>query len=297
MALPDTHQTKLSTCTDLYVGLEPYRNNNNASLAGGIFGTTAPAVFGLLSAIELHPDNPQCGVFAPEGGFRCVSAAMEKLCLDLGVAIRCNQTVLSVSNSGVWVRGIDNDDGGSFLAADLVVVNADLPYAQKSLVTNGANDPMQQQRQLQRYDWEDKYRFSSGVIAFHWATNVSLDALNTHNVFLQAGSQATARKSWSPLRCEEAMSGPSNFSSPDQACNFYVHRPINLDPTAAPPVRKQMISDHLSSPNHFRFLSYLDVFLGLRFYYSSLSMLYFETARMVCYQGSIVCAGGICGSV
>jgi hypothetical protein len=30
-------------------------------LLGGVIETTAPAVFGLLAAIELHPENPKAG--------------------------------------------------------------------------------------------------------------------------------------------------------------------------------------------------------------------------------------------
>ena len=216
----------LASFQDLYVGLEPYRNNN--SFAGGVFGTTAPAVFGLLAAIELHPENKKCGVFAPEGGFRCVSAAMEKLCTDLGVVIRCNQTVTSVSSSGVNIRGAD-DTASTFVEADLIVMNTDLPYAQATLLRN--NDDAD----TETYDWTEKYKFSSGVIAFHWSTNKTLDELNTHNVFLQASKDVDAKESWSCLR--ETFNPPCRFSS-NNAYNFYVHRPSKVDPSCAPSVRK-----------------------------------------------------------
>lgn len=49
----------LASFQDLYVGLEPYRNNQ--LVAGGVFRSTAPAVFGLLAAIELHPTNKKSG--------------------------------------------------------------------------------------------------------------------------------------------------------------------------------------------------------------------------------------------
>lgn len=49
----------LASFQDLYVGLEPYRNDNK--LFGGVLQTTAPAVFGLLAAIELHPKNDKAG--------------------------------------------------------------------------------------------------------------------------------------------------------------------------------------------------------------------------------------------
>lgn len=49
----------LASFQDLYVGLEPYRNN--AMVGGGVLQSTAPAVFGLLAAIELHPSNRKSG--------------------------------------------------------------------------------------------------------------------------------------------------------------------------------------------------------------------------------------------
>lgn len=49
----------LASFQDLYVGLEPYRNQE--LIGGGVFQSTAPAVFGLLAAIELHPSNSKSG--------------------------------------------------------------------------------------------------------------------------------------------------------------------------------------------------------------------------------------------
>jgi hypothetical protein len=49
----------LASFQDLYVGLEPYRNQE--LFGGGVLTSTAPAVFGLLAAIELHPTNSKGG--------------------------------------------------------------------------------------------------------------------------------------------------------------------------------------------------------------------------------------------
>ena len=49
----------LASFQNLYVGLEPYRNDE--LFGGGVLRTTAPAVFGLLAAIELHPSNKNAG--------------------------------------------------------------------------------------------------------------------------------------------------------------------------------------------------------------------------------------------
>ena len=49
----------LASFQNLYVGLEPYRNNDK--IGGGVLEKTAPAVFGLLAALELHPTNDMAG--------------------------------------------------------------------------------------------------------------------------------------------------------------------------------------------------------------------------------------------
>ena len=49
----------LASFQDLYVGLEPY--SNNEQIGGGVLKKTAPAVFGLLAALELHPTNDKAG--------------------------------------------------------------------------------------------------------------------------------------------------------------------------------------------------------------------------------------------
>jgi len=59
-ALFESNKMKaLASFQDLYVGLEPYVNK--AQMAGGVMKKTAPAVFGLLAAIELHPTNKKSG--------------------------------------------------------------------------------------------------------------------------------------------------------------------------------------------------------------------------------------------
>jgi phytoene desaturase (3,4-didehydrolycopene-forming) len=117
------------------------------------------------------------------------------------------------------------------MPADLVIVNADLPFATKCLLSiektttesrdSYSNDIL--------FDWDDRFDFSSGVIAFHWSLNKRLDDLNTHNVFLVAGSRSQAEFSWRVLR----KGFPSDIASLEPF-NFYVHRASNTDPTAAP---------------------------------------------------------------
>jgi len=218
----------LASFQDLYVGLEPYENSN--LLGGGVLRSTAPAVFGLLAAIELHPTNKNAGVFAPIGGFQAVTNAMENLLGEKGVEIRCETTVTGVTNEGVWARGNDNEGESEFISADLVIVNADLPYAKESLLMKeNDNSPPKEPT----FDWDDNFDFSSGVISFYWSLDKPLDALNTHNVFLSTKSRTEAEASWKVLR-EQPTLFDKDTREEDAPFNFYVHRASKTDPTAAP---------------------------------------------------------------
>lgn len=216
----------LASFQDLYVGLEPYANDRE--ILGGVIKKTAPAVFGLLAAIELHPTNRKSGVFAPIGGFQAVSRAFEKLAIDCGVEVMYNKTVTSISTNGVWYH---NEQGqNDFIRADLVICNADLPFAKETLV--GTERLLHSQNHLQRYDWDDRYDFSSGVIAFHWSVNKRCDSLETHNVFLIAAEREKAVLSWNAIRYNDPTI-PA-FEDDEFPFNFYVHRASKTDETAAP---------------------------------------------------------------
>ncbi|GAX20658.1 hypothetical protein FisN_32Hh044 [Fistulifera solaris] len=215
----------LASFQDLYVGLEPFANKDLP--LGGVIDTTAPAVFGLLSAIELHPTNNKCGVFAPIGGFRAVTNGMESLARDLGVVIKTETTATKVTSEGVYCCETSNTNKIWFEAADFTVINADLPYAKKTLLDNN-----QQVDEWPTYDWDDSCRFSCGVIAFHWSFTKTLDDLYTHNVFMSVKSRSSAEKSWEVIRGNNRKKGfELDNNSP---FNFYVHRASLTDPSAAP---------------------------------------------------------------
>ena len=189
-------------------------------------------------------------VFAPIGGFQAVTNAVEALAEDLGVMIEYGKTVTSVEASGVHVRdtindsddGIRNEEGSMFIPADLVIVNADLPYATKSLLptrSNGSSATSVSATALTqpRFDWDESFDYSSGVISFHWSVNQVLDDLNTHNVFMVAESRANAEQSWNVLRKGKNNGKDREENAeldPNSPFNFYVHRASKTDQTAAP---------------------------------------------------------------
>lgn len=132
------------------------------------------------------------------------------------------KTVTSVKSDGVHVVDTLDPSKTDFIPSDLVVVNADLPFATQTLINAGEGAKP-------RYDWDDKFDFSSGVIAFHWSVDKALDDLNTHNVFLVANNRAQATESWRAVRSPDMPT-----DSAVEPFNFYVHRATKTDPSAAP---------------------------------------------------------------
>ena len=185
----------------------------------------------------IYPSYSITLVFAPVGGFESVTKALERLNEELGVNILYDKTVTAIEESGVHVVNTESTESSSpknkdtnpnkeFLSADLIVVNADLPYAATSLIQT---KNVTEQEAAAKFDWDDSFTYSSGVISFHWSINKSLDDLNTHNVFLMAGSKSQAELSWNILR-----TNTGNVEG-DMPFNFYVHRASKTDPSAAPP--------------------------------------------------------------
>jgi len=240
----------LASFQDLYVGLEPYANKGK--LGGGVLRKTAPAVFGLLSALELHPTNDRAGVFAPVGGFRRVAESMHDLCVDKGVRFQFGASVTTVTDEGVYFTCNNNREEEAerdFLAADLIICNADVPFATKTITrpkTSSEETIEDGQRLYQEtYDWNDEFDYSSGVLAFHWSVSKRLDALNTHNVFMSANTTSDARESWSVLRDDGSGNSGGNdgtsSSMKGRPFNFYVHRASKADDSAVPPGRDSIM--------------------------------------------------------
>jgi phytoene dehydrogenase-like protein len=260
----------LASFQDLYVGLQPFRSTN--AIGGGVGDSTAPAVFGLLSAIELHPEVG--GVYAPIGGFRAVQESLQHLATSYcNVTIQYNCTAVRVTNHGVHYynttpREETEPPTLQYIKGDVIVINADLPYAEESLLQEQQQEskataateftaqhpeknaptvkeygterqymslPEQDEIRNMKYDWNDRYQFSSGVIAFHWSVNQSLEELNTHNVFLSATNRTNAYQSWNYVRNVTSPTS-SMMTNVNEPFNFYVHRASKTDPTAAPKV-------------------------------------------------------------
>lgn len=157
-----------------------------------------------------------------------MSESFAKLARAQGVTIKTSMTVTKVQTDGVHVRSGEDKDT-QFVPADLVIVNADLPYASKSLLES---PQVQVSPQNPRFDWDDSFLYSSGVVAFHWSIGKNLKDLQTHNVFLAASKgRSQSEKSWRILR--GATKDTPNYDTVEPF-NFYVHSPSKTEASAAP---------------------------------------------------------------
>lgn len=114
-----------------------------------------------------------------------------------------------------------------------MIVNADLPYATQTLLSarKEKRSSTDVSPPKETFDWDESFDYSSGVIAFHWSLDKRLEKLNTHNVFLIASDRSQSEKSWQTLRDNPSFAGKEVSIEP---FNFYVHRPVKTDPSAAP---------------------------------------------------------------
>ncbi|BBM99205.1 phytoene desaturase (3,4-didehydrolycopene-forming) [Marchantia polymorpha subsp. ruderalis] len=179
------------TFQDLYVGLTPYN---------------APGVFSLLAATELTD-----GVWYPVGGFAKVRDGLAQAAQKVGATITTKATVKRIDHANGQVQGVTLEDG-TFMRANIVVANADLPYVYNSLL--GSKVKTQASKLLSS-------KYSASVIAFQWALSSRLERLSHHNVFLS--------------NCyEESWHRATDASTILERPNFYVHAPSRTDSTVCP---------------------------------------------------------------
>ena len=176
---------------DLYVGLSPYN---------------APAVFSLLTAIELSD-----GVYYPVGGFHQIPKLLRKRCEELGVRFRYGAEVEKILGASEGsrpssVKGVQLA-GGEEVLSDLVIANPDLPYVEENMLPEGTEREM------------DGVEYATPVVSFYFAMDKRFDALGHHTICLSTDYE----RSWKDITDKGEF--PPRF-------NFYVHAPSRTDPSA-----------------------------------------------------------------
>lgn len=111
--LKDPRTQRVYSFQAMYAGLSPY---------------DALAIYAVIAYMDSI-----AGVFFPKGGMHAVPTAMAAAAEKHGVTFRYNTTVTKIEHNGNRASGVITDTGER-IAADVVMVNADLPVAHKDLL-------------------------------------------------------------------------------------------------------------------------------------------------------------------
>lgn len=177
------------TFQNIYVGQDPYK---------------ASAVFSMLPFLELTE-----GVWFPKGGMSKITENLLEIAIRNGVKIEYNSPVKEIRVNGRKAEGVLLEDGNSY-NADIIVNNADLPYAYTDLLPDAG-----MKRKMKRM------KYACSAIVFHWAMDQTFDQLEQHNVFIAKNLKQGLKSIF------EGGEMPDDFS-------FYLHSPAKSDKTAAP---------------------------------------------------------------
>ena len=185
------HLRMAYTFQNIYVGQNPF---------------TSPALFSMIPAAELAEGS----FFPATGGMYNIVERLLGEALKLGVSINFNSPVSRILISGNRAKGILLEDAKT-IEADLVISNADLPYAYRELLPD--------RRRSERIE---RMKYSCSALCFHWGLDKTYPQLDQHNVFLSDNFREGLNKIF-----REKTIG-------NNPC-FYVHAPARNDPSAAPP--------------------------------------------------------------
>jgi phytoene desaturase len=185
----DPHLKAAFTFQNMYLGLSPF---------------DAPATYSLVQYTELAD-----GVWFPLGGIYRVIESLAAIAKAQGVRFLYNTPVNRIEVDGDRATGVVLQDG-SFLGADVIVANADLPYVYSQLLPDSA--------EAQRLE---RLKYTCSAIMFYWGIDRVYPQLGTHNVFLAGDYRASFDRIF------------NDHLIPDEP-SFYVHAPARTDPSAAP---------------------------------------------------------------
>jgi phytoene desaturase len=176
---------------NMYLGLSPY---------------DAPATFSLLQYTELGD-----GVWFPKGGLYRPIETLANIAAGLGVRFEYGTSVRGIQVNGRRAEGVSLEDG-TFVKADVVVANADLPYVYSNLLPDDGSA-----ERLARK------KFTSSALMFYWGVQGEKSPeLLHHNVFLADNEyQPSFDKIFKELTLPQTPS-------------FYINAPARTDASFAP---------------------------------------------------------------
>jgi phytoene desaturase len=177
----------------------------------GLHPTTCSSVFSVIPFLEL-----EFGVWHVMGGFRALAAGMKKAAEDLGATFRMSSPVAKVLVENKKAVGVELLSGEK-LYADVVVVNADLPYAARTLIDESWREGTRLSNEALQ-----KAKYSCSTFMLYLALDKKYAELPHHLIYL---SNAARRTDKDALEDRHA-----DLDDPP----FYVVNPNVTDPVGAP---------------------------------------------------------------
>ena len=175
------------------------------AMYAGLAPQDALAVYSIISYMDTV-----AGVYFPRGGIHAIPQALADAATEHGATIRYATRADRIEVANGRARAVLTSDGER-IAADVVVVNADLPTAYREFLPR-----RYQPRRL------NKLRYSPSCFLLHAGSPVSYPRLAHHNIFFGRAWSETFREIIDRGRL---MSDPS----------FLVSNPSQTDPSLAPP--------------------------------------------------------------
>lgn len=177
----------------------------------GLHPTTCSSVFSVIPYLEL-----EFGVWHVLGGFRALAKGMMKAAQDLGARFRMSSPVAKVLVENRRAVGVELLSGEK-LYADVVVVNADLPYAATTLIDEQWRDGTRLSNAALK-----KAKYSCSTFMLYLGLDTVYRDLPHHLIYL---SDAARRTDQDALEDRHA-----DLDDPP----FYVVNPNVTDPADAP---------------------------------------------------------------
>ncbi|MEV8506916.1 phytoene desaturase family protein [Actinoplanes sp. NPDC051475] len=176
------------------------------AMYAGLAPHDALAIYAVIAYLD-----SVAGVFFPRGGMHAVPKALAGAAEKHGVQFRYETAVTSVETRHGRATGVITDTGER-IAADVVVLNPDLPVAYRDLL------PAQAQRPR-------KLRYSPSCVVLHIGSDRTYSKIAHHNIHFGASWRGTFDE---VIRQGLLMSDPS----------LLVTNPSRSDPSVAPPGRQ-----------------------------------------------------------
>jgi phytoene desaturase len=175
----------------LYIGVSPFQG---------------PSIYTIIPMIELL-----YGIHYIKGGIYQMALAMEKRFKELGGVIHFNEHVEEIVLNNNTAKGIQSN--GTFIDADIVLTNADFPWAIKNLIKDDKKRGKYKEKKLK------KMTYSSSVMIMYLGLDKKFPRVVHSLKFADS-----FKKNINDLFKSQVPEDPS----------FYMYSPSQIDPSMAP---------------------------------------------------------------